>query len=379
MKILINASNLKKGGGLQVADSVCGILSKFPQHYFIVVLSHYLESTMNLIKNCTNICVVRYDLPHKPFVILTGRDKFLDNLILNKKIDVVLTIFGPSLWHPRILHISGFARPHCVIPDSPYFKRMNIVNSLKARLEKLILLWAFNRCADIYYTENEFVSNRLRKTLKNKPVYTVTNYYNQIFDNSEKWTNNINLQLFNGVTLLTIAANYAHKNMAIIVPTLLYLRHKYPEFKLRFVLTITKEELGVECSNVKDSIVFLGKVPLSECPHLYQQCDIVFSSTLLECFSATYPEAMRMGKPIITTDLEVIRSLCGDAALYYDALSPESFGEAIYKLANDKDLQNKLINNGKQQLQEYDNYEERAQKLINIVESEYNIRNVKNK
>ena len=37
MIFLINSSNLKKGGGLQVADSVCCLLERFPEHYFIVI------------------------------------------------------------------------------------------------------------------------------------------------------------------------------------------------------------------------------------------------------------------------------------------------------------------------------------------------------
>lgn len=43
--ILINASNLKKGGGLQVADSICILLNEYKQHQFVVVLSRYMIST----------------------------------------------------------------------------------------------------------------------------------------------------------------------------------------------------------------------------------------------------------------------------------------------------------------------------------------------
>lgn len=36
--------------------------------------------------------------------------------------------------------------------------------------------------------------------------------------------------------------------------------------------------------------------------------------SLLECFTATYPEAMRMERPIVTTDLAFAQGLCGEAA-----------------------------------------------------------------
>lgn len=43
MNILINASNACVGGGVQVADSICRELYKFPTHQFTVVLSDYLK------------------------------------------------------------------------------------------------------------------------------------------------------------------------------------------------------------------------------------------------------------------------------------------------------------------------------------------------
>ena len=40
---LINASNLKAGGGLQVAQSICQQLSRFSKHNFVVVISTYIN------------------------------------------------------------------------------------------------------------------------------------------------------------------------------------------------------------------------------------------------------------------------------------------------------------------------------------------------
>lgn len=58
MNILINASNLKRGGGLQVADSICEQLELFPHHNFIVVLSSYLSETHKRIKHINNAKVL---------------------------------------------------------------------------------------------------------------------------------------------------------------------------------------------------------------------------------------------------------------------------------------------------------------------------------
>jgi len=95
---------------------------------------------------------------------------------------------------------------------------------------------------------------------------------------------------------------------------------------------------------------------------------MMFQPTLLECFSATYPEAMKMEVPIVTTDLEFARGLCGNAAIYYSPLSARDAAGAIYKTATDKALQTQLKDAGKQQLLSYDTYDQRAEKLIGILE-----------
>ncbi len=43
---------------------------------------------------------------------------------------------------------------------------------------------------------------------------------------------------------------------------------------------------------------------------------MVFIPTLLEVFSATYLEAMLMKKPIIASDLEFSRDICGESAYF---------------------------------------------------------------
>lgn len=133
-------------------------------------------------------------------------------------------------------------------------------------------------------------------------------------------------------------------------------------------MTFDEKEMPVH-EDVRDSIIYIGKVDVSECPYLYEQCDIMFMPTLMECFTATYPEAMRMRVPIVTTDLEFARGLCGDAACYYSAIDAKAAAEAIHKVATQKEYARKLVENGLNQLLTYDNYYQRAEKLIHILET----------
>ncbi len=358
---LINCSNLKNGGGLQVADSFCRELHKFTENQFIVVLSSDLRSTEKVLTTSKNVKVIVYNLPHNGRTLILGRDKLLDGLVEREKVDAVLTVFGPSLWRPRVAHLCGFARAQLLLKVNGY--RLTV----KEKLLYAIWAWGFRRSSDTFYTENAYISKMLPSLIKGAKVYTVTNYYNQVFDQPERWIREIKLPKFDGTTMLTVSSTAAHKNLGIMVPVADYLEKAYPEFHFRFVLTCDMAPFNLP-SRLKKHFVFIGKVEIAECPNLYEQADIMFMPTLMECFTATYPEAMRMRIPIVTTDLEFARGLCGEAACYYSALDAKAASDAIYKVANDKAYNNKLVENGKKQLLTYDNYEQRADKLLRILE-----------
>lgn len=361
MIFLINASNLKAGGGIQVTQSICGQLKSFPEHHFIVVLSAFIDDSYIDYKK--NVEVYKYTIKNSFSTLLWGRDSFLDGLVCEKKVDAVLTVFGPSRWVPKVPHLSGFARAHLVLKDSPYIKSLGWQEKTIYKIWE----WSFKKSSRIYYTENQYISDMLHKVLGDVKVYTVTNYYNQIFDHPELWSHRHKLGDFEGTTCLTVSTCYPHKNFNIIIDIIRYLRQAHRDFKIRFVLTFSENEMIVP-EDVKDHIIFVGKVDVSECPNLYEQSDIMFMPSLLECFTATYPEAMRMGKPIVTTDLEFAKGLCGDSACYYSAVDAISAAEALYKVATEKDYAQQLVMNGKNQLRTYDNYNTRTEKLINILE-----------
>lgn len=361
MIILVNASNLRQGGGIQVAQSICEQLPLFTRHQFVVVLSSNITIRRDV--PFDNVHIFTYDIGLSIKGVFRGRDSFLDSLVSKYNVDAVLTVFGPSRWRPKVPHLCGFARAQIILKDSPYYKKA----SIKERFLYIIWKWFFIKSSKVFYTENKYISEKLPSFLGDVKVYTVSNYYNQIFDQPQKWNRTITLSRFAGTTCLSVSNYYPHKNFDILVSVVRELKKTHPTFCARFVLTFDEQEMPVP-EDIKDAFLFIGKVDVTECPYLYEQCDIMFMPTLMECFTATYPEAMRMGKPIVTTDLEFARGLCGDAACYYSAVDANAAAEAIYKVATDKEYAKLLVENGRKQLLTYDNYEQRADKLIGILE-----------
>lgn len=364
MRFLINASNIHAGGGMQVTDSLCMLLSQYKSHSFVIVLSSFFKTTRLKLAEYDNVECVQYDVK-KSLSAFWGRNKYLDNLVSRYRIDAVLTVFGPSYWKPKCVHLCGMARPHLVLPDSPFFKNVSLIQKIKYKL------WSyfFKECSDYFYTENPFVTKRLQDLFgSGKKVCTITNYYHQVYDHPDEWDNSIELPPFNGYSIITISSPNAHKNFPITADIIKSLRDRHPDFSIRFVLTQNREDCPFISEDLLSYYVFLGPVDVRCCPHLYEQCDIMFQPSLLECFSATYPEAMRMDVPIVTTDLEFAKGLCGHAACYYEAVNPVSAADAIFQVATDKAYASQLVSNGKKQLQLFDNYVQRADKLIKTLE-----------
>jgi glycosyltransferase involved in cell wall biosynthesis len=110
----------------------------------------------------------------------------------------------------------------------------------------------------------------------------------------------------------------------------------------------------------------MGSIPHKSCPSLYAQSDALFAPTLLETFSAAYPEAMKMEKPILTSNYSFAKDVCQDAALYFDPLDPVDIAEKIKKLIEDTALQHELVEKGKKRVKEFETARSRAEKYVTL-------------
>lgn len=370
MKILINCSTLKKGGVLQVAHSLVMELFKRTDHdYFFIFSSKLRKDFPELVEDPDRY--ITYDVKPTVFLSFTGREKFLDSVTDRVKPDVVFTVFGPTYWNPKCPHLVGYAKAGYFYPDSPFTQQMPFFRKMKVLLLKQFHMYDFKHFNQAIVTETSDTSERLATLLPSKKIYTVSNTYNQLFDESQKWDERVQLPEFDGVTMLSITANYRHKNLSIIPRVIDYLSEHHPKLKFRFVLTLKKEDYQeIEVKHARH-ILFLGRVSIYQAPSLYKQSDFMFMPTLLECFSATYPEAMRMENPILTSDMPFARAVCGDAAVYFEPLSAKSIGEAIYSLASNASLRSEMIERGKRRLETFETARSRAQKYIEILEKTY--------
>ncbi|MFV8465650.1 glycosyltransferase [Flavobacterium sp. LB1P62] len=370
MRIVINCSNLRVGGGLQVAHSFLNEISQNKDHEFLVILSDTISIQIERKYFCENFRFITFSIKPSIYKAFSGKDAYLSSLEIEFNADVVFSVFGSTYWKPKAKHICGFAKPDYIYKESPYFNQINFFQKLKLAFIEFIHMFDFKNNNSLLITENKDVANRLINRVSQK-VVTVTNTFNQIFKDEKNWDKTLIIDSNNiDFKFLTISANYPHKNLKIIKSVIPILKKTYPDFRFKFYLSITADDFEIEANDVlNENIQFLGKVNINQCPSLYEQCDFLFLPTLLECFSASYCEAMYMRLPILTSDLSFAKGICGNAASYFNPIDPADIANSIYNLATNKEIQNHIIKNGDNQLLTFDTSQTRAKKYLELITS----------
>ncbi|WP_101960932.1 glycosyltransferase family 1 protein [Vibrio harveyi] len=322
MKILINASNIRFGGALQVAISLISSLIKNDRgHEFCFIVSCNIKEQL-FFNESDNVFSI--DLKASSLLSLIKSRHQLDAITFDFDPDLVFTIFGPAYWRPRrVKHLVGFANAWIVTPDSVAFKKMGILRRNLTRIKYWFLgLLLYNK-NDFYVTETKVIKELFCKRFKAEPnrVDVVSNGLPYFFNNAE--LNNVEKRFdFDGFKFLTVSHNYVHKNLDIIPKVGKELDLMNLSFK--FVVTFDDDTYESMPEDFKSYTINAGVVKNKDCKSLYMSCQALFLPTLIECFTVSYLEAMETRKPIATSNLPFAHDICGDSAYYFDPLNIQS-------------------------------------------------------
>lgn len=79
----------------------------------------------------------------------------------------------------------------------------------------------------------------------------------------------------------------------------------------------------------------IGPVPHERLGEFYRSGSAVLVPSWVESFTAVYPEAWHFGLPVVTSDLDFARDLCGAAALYAPPQRPDAFALQLVRALTD--------------------------------------------
>lgn len=377
-KILVNATNLVVGGSVQVATSfIVEALkandAKILWHF--CVSSQVAQNLQKLgIDVSTSSFGVFYRNPSHPIKGYKERAR-LKKVKNDFSPSLVFTVFGPFVLgfagrsSQPTAHLAGCAVCWSTHPNQLLYDKIGKLQTLKAKLRQC---WDFFflKKASYYWIELDIARDGLKKGVGTDDAHirTIKNTCAQIFLDAESIPADFSSP---EIHLLAMGNPYVHKNFEIVPAVLAELKLQDPSRKYLFTLTAPEDGLAwqqikseADSLGVGENIRTIGKVALADCPKLYSENHIVFMPTLLETFSATYPEAMAMRRPIVTTDLNFAHDICGNAAVYYSPLSAKDAAQKIIQVVKDEKLRERLLSEGDKVLSELPTPAEKYRRLV---------------
>jgi len=110
----------------------------------------------------------------------------------------------------------------------------------------------------------------------------------------------------------------------------------------------------------------LGRQPYNALPDLYRQHDVFVFPSLSETFGHPMVEALSSGLPVVVGDTPVNREVCGDAALYFDPLSPSSLADCVRRLDSSPELRADLAARGRQRVVRSFTWDTHVARLVEV-------------
>lgn len=136
------------------------------------------------------------------------------------------------------------------------------------------------------------------------------------------------------------AASWPHKNHATLFEAFSKLL-KNPSFDGDLVLTgvATRSRVAlvekIKQLGIDNRIRILGYLPYKELPHIYCMARLMVFPSLFEGFGMPVLEAMACGCPVVCSNVTSLPEVAGEAAGYFNPVSPEEIAASISKLWND--------------------------------------------
>ena len=118
---------------------------------------------------------------------------------------------------------------------------------------------------------------------------------------------------------------------------------------------------------MENRVIFPGFVSEQELDILLRIADVLIYPSLYEGFGIPILEAMKLGTPVITSNVTAMPEVAGDAAILVDPYSVEEMASAISRLLQDKVLRNELITKGKERSAGY-SWDSTCRQYLNLYE-----------
>lgn len=364
MRVLVNAANIVGGGGVQKAvQFVRSTMARGGEHRFAYLLSRVVTESLQALEDVQELDLSTFEVsPARPVrggatrkALLAAERRF--------RPDSVYSVFGPPYVRFRSPHLMGFAIPWVTHPNRHAWRSLRnpVARARHWAWCRYVTFWT--RFADQWVLETAVAADGLARVLgiARGRAHVVPNTYGEPYQRMREAGGRPDARMAreqpSDVHLLVFSHWYAHKNLELVPRVAAALRGRDPSRRYRFFLTFdptSREWARIRRESamlaVEDRVVNLGRILTGDGPGLYAASNALFMPTLLETFTATYPEAMCMRTPIVTTDLPFARDICGEAALYVPPDDADRAAEAILSISVSPTVRSEILKHAEARL-----------------------------
>lgn len=351
VRLMIDASIVSKGGGVQVALSLIENIAIDPSFEVICVVNPEIDKQLSILAKES---IKHYYVESiEPIYKKISQGKRIAEIEKRHKPKLVFVVFGPAYWKPKAKTLQGFA-----LGKMLYEKELNI--SIYEKILNFIKKKIFQRSQSYLLVETELVKKKLAATFNYSldKIYVIGNSYSPNFKKNILDNETEIFPIKDKFRILVPGSYYQHKNLERIILALSEVK-KDPSFSqnLEIVFTIPKESIEwnnllvlAENNTVKGLISTAGFIENSKFAELYLKSHAIICASLVESSTAVFPETFLAKRPLLVSDRPFAKELCEDAALYFNPLDEKDIAHSILKIVSDVNLQKKLIDNGEKVL-----------------------------
>lgn len=374
MKLLINFSTLKAGGGQNVAMNflyaIDSIDLKQINLYYIVADDSQIHKFLET-NHKQNYFVVSQN-PIKRILFELFQSK---NLLKKWKIDIIYSYFGYGLFPKGYKQVIGSADSNLYFPDIDFWKGYNGTTRLKKYLVDFYRLYGVKNSNAVVF-ENEVLEKKAKELYNLKNTITIKPSINMVFkDQKYLFSGNVDKNIPKG---LFLCGWHMNKNI-LKIPEIAY-NLKKMNVEFQFILTAPIDNTNsmyikfIELSqkyDVLDRCFVIGQINKEQLKSLYEQVDYVFLLSKLESFSNNIIESWYFKKLLIISDEEWAHSICKNAAFYVNRDDSKLIASDIKNLLIDKEKVENIIQNGGKEILFYPNIETRIKLEMEYIENVY--------
>ena len=357
MRIAVVAHNLRVAGGLSVGKNVVSALGRVAdQHEYLMILP-------------AGIGYEELDKPSRARCRYYRRSAgtlgqlFYETVVMPR----IVRAFAPDVtWG---LGSYGLVRPYAAqaillhLPHLVYDPRSQRRRVWKSSLRLRLLAWRLRRglpATQLVFCQTRTMADRFRAAYGYRGrVAIMPNAVSRATTAGSGAPPAVFESQRGKFVLFCLTRYYVHKNLEILLDV--FRAHHDKLADVCVLTTIASEQHPGARRFLEQSadpmlgshIINVGPTDQRKLAGYFEHCDALLLPTVLESFSGTYLEAMQFGLPILTSDMDFARDVCGPAARYFDPFDPDSICAAIVEIRDSRRKRDELIKAGADRVERY--------------------------